>query len=230
MPVYRPKIWKSSPEYQMRVSHFCAKDGLAPPAIATVVFSQKEFERSHPRYAKQFRGIPALSLGLLTPSYAILGRFASTPVGLIAFEDVVENSFGPGEKEFILAHEYSHIVKNHCPLKLLGKAASSFVDDYISELENDTSRTIVQIAWQYFGTVVGAGFTRNSEIEADIHATQLIGSRTTAVATIEKLAQEFAGGDMSQPTHFIVKNGRKIPVLTFAERLAALRNCITLGV
>jgi len=226
----KPRFWRTSHQYQMSVSRFCSQNGLQSPAIATVIFSQKGFEQAHPKYAKQFRGIPALSIGLVTPARPILGRFASKPVGLIAFEEEIENVFDPMEREFVLAHEYSHIVKNHCPIKLLGRAASNFVEDYISDMDDSPTRMILQIAWQYGSILASAGFTKDSEIEADIHAMQLIGSKSIALTTVETLAHEFAGGDLTKPTHFILRGKQRIPVLSYQERLDALRNCPSLAI
>lgn len=98
------------------------------------------------------------------------------------------------------------------------------MDDIISDMEDDVLREILQIAWQCACIVVSASFTKSSEIEADIHAMQLTGDKTTALRTIEKMAERFAKGDLTRPTHFILRNKHRIPVLSYQERLDALRN------
>lgn len=104
MTMTKPDFWRISTAYENRVASFASQDGLSPPAIAARIFSQKMFERAYPDYAKLFRGIPAFSIGFLTPNWPILGSFACKPVGLIAFEEEIESDFDPGKSS-----SYSHM-------------------------------------------------------------------------------------------------------------------------
>jgi hypothetical protein len=67
---------------------------------------------------------------------------------------------------------------------------------------------------------------KQSEIDSDLHAIRLVGSRSAATSTITKLAQKFAGGDLSQPTHFALVDGTVAGVLTYGERLYHISNAI----
>jgi len=203
-----------STDYQTNLSLFGSLDGYQQPKIMTIVFSQKKFKRAYPKHAKQFEGIPAFSIGLV---------FGNTPFGLVVFEEAIEDVFDPGERQFILAHEYTHIIKNHCPLKYLGSAASDFISDCLVEVDSPAMSLILGLAWQLICTCVSARFTSESEIEADTHALQLTGNRAIALKTIEKLVQEFADGDSNRPCHFVLMGKQMIPVLTFQQRLDVLR-------
>ena len=220
----RLPIWRISPDYGVKVSQFSQKDGLEPPMVFPIVFSQKRLESVFPE-AKYLRSTPAFSIGCVVPHIEILGTVlvkGNCPAGLIGFEENFERIFDETEKEFILAHEYSHIVKNHCPLLFVGGLASSIVKKYIAQVEDEMTKLALNCIWAYIETAAGLAFTKQFELDADAHALMVTGNREAALRTIVKIGESFAG-DMAQPSHYIVKNKRAISVLTYQDRLDSLR-------
>ena len=220
----RLPIWRVSSDYALNISSYCQLDGFEPPIIFPVVFSQKRLERTLPE-ARVLRSTPAFSIGGVIPHIELWGRVlakGNCPAGLICFEENFESLFDFAEKEFILAHEYSHIIKNHCPLMYVGGLASSIVKRYVAEVEDKMAKMTISLIWKYIETVTAATFKRQFELDADAHALELTGDRDTALRTIEKIGTTFAG-NLSMPSHYLVRGKSVISILSYQERLDALK-------
>jgi Zn-dependent protease with chaperone function len=98
-----------------------------------------------------------------------------------------EQQLSVEEKEFVLAHEYSHIIMNDSPLLLMGNVASSIVNDYIREIKDKTAKMVLEIAWFYIQTRASLVFGKQSELKADAHAVHVTNNKAAAVAMIERL-------------------------------------------
>ncbi len=187
-----------------------------------LVYSQHKLERLIPQ-TKILRTTPALSIGALIPKFEFLGIKVDHPfpVGLIALENDFESVLTAPEKRFILAHEYSHIVSNHAPYKLLGGVGSSIASDYISRVEDNTTRILLGAALVIIETTISHVFTRQCEIDADASAVALTGDRAGGIETIRMLGERYAGG-VNAPSHWITRGKVDIPVVTYQERIDAL--------
>ena len=207
--------WWFSPEYQSAIEGFRQQDGRPAQGIMTIVYSQSRLEKTYPQYAVYLRTMPAFSFG---------GTLSGVPLGLIAFEEVIEADFAPSERAFILAHEYAHIVLNHCPVSAAGGFARKWIDDRISECDSVVAKAVFRLLLECGCALVRGQFTVNSELEADKYAVGLVGNSDLAYRTIAKLANRFANGDLDAPSHVVLLNKNPIPVLTFRERLDALQH------
>jgi Zn-dependent protease with chaperone function len=201
-------------------------DGVSSFWVKPIVFSITQVERSrtYRPYAKYIRNTPAFAYGGTVPAQIAGYRIADKPlaVGLIGIEQSLEDILSSEEMEFVLAHEFSHILMNHSPYEYLGGYGSRLVKNRIARIESRALKTIVSLAWNSLVTRVRTRFTKESELAADAHAAQLIGNNYIARSTIEKLVQQFADGNANLPCHYEVRNGRLVTVLTYSERLDAL--------
>lgn len=215
--------WRISQRCGNHVVTCCQKETYSPAFVFPVVFSQSRLELAIPD-ARVLRGTPAFSIGGLMPRIEVLNVVLvahDTPVGVICLEEGFESTLSDDEREFVVAHEYSHIVLNHSPLLALGNVASSIVEDYISSVEDEMTELALRVAWSYIQVNVGIAFGKQSELDADGHAVSVTGKRTEAVSTIESMARRFAGS-LESPSHVLVRGRYVIPVLTYRDRIEHL--------
>jgi len=220
-----PALWRKA-EYDALVSRFGSADNVSTSWVWPVVFNRSRAERTPALrpYAKLVRDTPAFGFGGTVP--ASIGRFkiANGPVaiGIVGIEQSLEDTLSSDELEFVIAHEYSHISMNHSPYMYLGGYLSRIVKARIAKIETKVLRILATLAWDTYAGRVSRGFTKESEIAADAHAAQLMGSSAIARRTIEKLVEQFAGGNANLPCHYEVRGGRVVAILTYRERLDAL--------
>jgi Zn-dependent protease with chaperone function len=186
------------------------------------VYSQRKLERIAPQ-ARILRPTPAFSIGCLIPpgDYRVIKIDRPIPVGLIALEYEFDRRLATHQRRFIVAHEYTHVVMNHVPYRLLGGVAASIAADYISTIDDGMTRVALGIALVYIETAISCAFTKQSELDADATAVALTGDRDGAVETIRMLGQIFAHG-VNEPSHWITRGNVNIPVVTYQERIDAL--------
>lgn len=218
-----PTPWNRSHECENVVSTFCQANGYQSSLVFTRVFSQPQIERLIP-HARALRSMPAFSIGALIPKLELFGKVIvdrEFPVGIIALEKDFESQLADHEKRFILAHEYSHIVKNHAPYGLLGNVASSIVDNYLLGIKDRTTRLYLRFAWSIIQTKVSHAFNRQCELDADANVVALTGDRIGAMNTIRRLGEQYAGS-LDAPSHWITRGRLRIPVVTYRERINKL--------
>jgi Zn-dependent protease with chaperone function len=220
-----PALWRKA-EYDALVSRFGSADNVSTSWVWPVVFNRSRAERSPALrpYAKLVRGTPAFGFGGTVPSQIGRFRIANAPVaiGLVGIEQALENVLSSDELEFVLAHEYSHILMNHSPYKYLGGYLSRALKARIARIDGKILKSLASLAWDSLAGSMSRKFTKESEIAADAHAAQLMGSIVVALRTVEKLMLQFAGGNPDLPCHYEVRNGRIVTILTYGERLDAL--------
>lgn len=219
--------------YIEEIDKFTYKDGFASHRIGCFAFSKKyivDILKDVPNFSKVIEKIPpAFSIGGVIPQTPILQIFfqippEGIPMGIIAIEEDFQKLFNYEEIKFILAHEYSHIIKNHSPLNALGKLGSQFIKSIIQSIDDPNWRDPIYSIFETLRVFFKVKFQKDFEIDADLHAVELINNRAIAVRTIEKLANIFAEGDLDKPTHVIIENNSVIPVVTFRDRLNALHS------
>lgn len=214
--------WKLSAECEEAVTGYCQVGGYDSTWLFSVIYSQHKLERIIPQ-SKVLRSTPAFSIGALIPKFEFIGIKVDHPfpVGLIALESAFDSQLTDPERRFILAHEYSHIVMNHAPYRLLGGVSSSIVTDYISSIDDKTTRIWLGAAYVIIQTAISQAFTRQSELAADSNAVSLTGDRAGGIETIRRLGETF-GGNVGAPSHWITRGKVNIPVVTYQERIDAL--------
>jgi len=213
-------LWRVVPTYQRALSNFARHDRVKSPWVVPVVFSQQAVDQLFPQYSAYVP--PAFTVGGVVPSYLelLLGKdYVNRPIGIIAISSDIQQAFNPIERKFIVAHEYSHILMNHWPMVWLGTVGSGIVESTISGIRDQGQRQLAYSIWSVVKQLAVVHFTKQSEVDADIHAVKLIKDRSAALSTIAKLAQRYAGNDLNQPTHYAIVDGAIAGVLTYRERL-----------
>lgn len=217
-------MWKLTSAYQAPLAAFARHDHVKTPWIACIVFNRDSLMQRFPNQADFIP--PAFTIGGVVPSWLeciLPGEYVNRPIGAIAIRSDLQQSFTAAERKFIIAHEYSHILKNHWPIAQLGPVMKDIAHDFIEEMEDLNQRAALLVILQWVREFVGAAFTRQSEIDADTHALRLVRSSPVAERTIRKLAGRFAGRDLDAPTHYALVNGAYVGVLTYRDRLTHLR-------
>jgi len=216
--------WRLTPAYQKSLAAFARHDHAKTPWIACIVFDNDLFMQRFPNQADFIP--PAFTIGGVIPSWleCVLPReYVIRPIGAIAIRSDLQKSFTAAERKFIVAHEYSHILKNHWPMAQLGPVIGDIAKGIIEGIEDWKQKAAMLAILQWVRELVGAAFTRQSEIDADAHALRLVGSNPVAERTIRKLAGKFADKDLDAPTHYALVNGAYVGVLTYRDRLDCLQ-------
>jgi Zn-dependent protease with chaperone function len=217
-----PPLWSVSTDSVNDVSAYCRTGGYEPKWLLPIVYSQSKLEGIAPQ-ARILRSTPAFSIGGLIPpgDYFVIKIDRPIPVGLIALEYEFGRQLTTPQRRFIVAHEYSHVVMNHAPYKLLGGVAASIAANYISTIDDRLTRTALSIALVVIETTISCGFNRQCEMDADANAVALTGDRAGGIETIRTLGETYAGGT-DEPSHWITRGRASIPVVTYQERIDAL--------
>ena len=64
---------------------------------------------------------------------------------------------------------------------------------------------------------------RENEMEADVAAANMVGSKSVGINVLEKLAQIYANGNLDAPSHLAFLGKYPLPVVTYRERIENLR-------
>ena len=215
-----------SKQHKRDLSVYCSRDGYKSDYLYPVVFRKDSLMKDLPQNAKKIAGLPpAFSFGGLIPS-AVLGAEISkrpTPVGVFLIDDELKFHFNDKEINYLLAHEYSHIINNHRTWRYLGGVADNIAKCIISQIRDNTKKTVIGMAWSSIETLGNVEFQKQFEIEADAHALELTGDKQIAQSAIFKSAQKFANGDLNAPSHFTIRNGIRSNIITYQQRLNALK-------
>ena len=221
-------LWKLTPAYQKQLATFARHDRVKAPWIACIVFHRNSLVQRFPNQADFIP--PAFTIGGVIPSWleCILPReYVNRPIGVIAIRSDLQQSFTAAERKFIVAHEYSHILNNHWPMAQLGPIMRDIAEGFIEGMEDLKQRAALLAILQWVRGLLGAAFTRQSEIDADAHALRLVSGNPVAERTIRKLASKFADEGLDAPTHYALVNGAYVGVLTYRDRLDHLQSQLT---
>jgi Zn-dependent protease with chaperone function len=118
------------------------------------------------------------------------------------------------EIRFILAHEYTHIFKNHAIANILSNGVEIFLQGPNNERSNigDLARSLLQPA-----------IFMNQEYEADLGAFQITQDLNSAMTCLTKLV----GGELERPSHTWELRDIEIPVMTMSQRIHELKQHVT---
>jgi Zn-dependent protease with chaperone function len=190
-----------------------------------VEFSKDGVNQVFPQYVDLIP--PAFTVGGVIPSFfdSLLGnKYVNRPIGAIAMRRDIQEAFTSTERRFIVAHEYSHIMMNHWPMALLGPVLGDIAGSVISGMKDDTVKSALQVILPLAKVLASIRFTRQSEIDSDLHAMKLVGSKSTAESTIRKLARIIDDDNLDVPTHYVFVDGAAVGVLTYRDRLNQISN------
>jgi len=146
---------------------------------------------------------------------AIIGR-------VFVNEEYFNTHLTDDEQKFILAHEATHIYRNHVISTILSRIPKAILKTYATHLSLalDTLKMFLHI---FFGIPSPeSALTRQQEIEADVWAICLTGNKTAAINCLAKLVK----GDLTRPSHTWEALGMKLPAMTMQERINEIQNQI----
>jgi len=201
------KSARTTPRLQVLIGNCLSRAGYQQYAVSGLMFNEGKNDS------------PAFTLGFQIWNY---------PIGLIFVGEKLSNFLTDNELEFVILHEFGHIIKNHL-------MASSFVwlgKGFIINLLADIFEVSQKRAQEYLG-VLKALYTLFSgkktieeeakaqiELEADKYAVNIQGLKEPAISTLLKLSK----GNIRAPTHVTVDGRFPFPIITYEERIEAIKN------
>ena len=113
-------LWIPTTAYRTSLAGFAPYNHVKSPWIMCVTFSKDSLEKAFPNEADFIP--PAFTIGGMIPLrlgdirlVSKYRKYMNRPIGVIAIRSDFQQFFTASERKFIVAHEYSHIVKNHWP-------------------------------------------------------------------------------------------------------------------
>ena len=201
-------------------------DGYKQSLVGCIQFNREELNHHYSDNAEARRVVETLpvafSIGGVVPPIRYLVTPPGAPVGLIAIDSEFIKCFDSNEIKFILAHEYSHIQRNHTSVKALGIVGANLVRDYINTIKDSTLRNITHIAFEALSAKLNVEFQKSFELEADSNAVRLTGNKQSGINTLNKIVESSPNISLDTPSHYIEKGGVYYPIVTYGERLVNL--------
>lgn len=132
------------------------------------------------------------------------------------------------ELEFVILHEFGHLIKNHIVTSSLVWLGKGFVINLLADAFEVSQKTAQEIlgGLKAFYMIVSRKKTIEEEakaqieLEADAYAVSIQGMKEPAISTLLKLSK----GNIRAPTHVTVDGCFPFPVITYEERIQAIRN------
>lgn len=201
------KSARTNPRLQVLIGNWLSRAGYQQYTVSGLMFKEEKNDS------------PAFTLGFQIWNY---------PIGVIFVGEKLSNFLTDNELEFVILHEFGHIIKNHL-------VTSSFVwlgKGFIINLLADIFEVSQKRAQEYLG-VLKALYTLFSgkktieeeakaqiELEADKYAVNIQGLKEPAISTLLKLSK----GNIRAPTHATVDGRFPFPIITYEERIEAIKN------
>ena len=160
------------------------------------------------------------ALGIYTDiEIPFLGLNGTSIVGLIYVNKTYLNFFTDAEWSFIIAHECSHIFRNHVLGSAFWKITETILrgsGDENKELVGGVKLLLAMLSPERLPP--DAITLKNQEYEADERAVRFTRDLVTAIDCLKKLANGYAGA----PSHMWDLIDVKLPVMTIEERIKEL--------
>lgn len=160
-----------------------------------------------------------------TQAYAVGFTGFGMAFGVIALGKDLIAMLSPAEVDFVLAHETTHILRNHSFARLARTLPLEIAKAF--EETRDAARAL-KLAFDIFAlysqltgtTPIRAEMLRAEEYEADFIGAQLSGNLEAACSGLMKLV----ANDPAAPSHTWEVFGQTFPAMSVGERVAALRD------
>lgn len=146
-------------------------------------------------------------------------------IGRVIIDDRLLKALPYDELEFVLAHEVSHIFRNHLADSLTAAAVRALIE---GEACKDDDVKLLLLAWDVWKVIRAlqghlpptAATTRANELEADALAVWLTRDKAAARRSLLRIV----GNDPDAPSHVweVFGTTMPLPALSMRDRLAAL--------
>lgn len=165
-----------------------------------------------------------------SPAFTLGFQLGNYPFGLIFVGKNLCNFLTDNELEFVILHEFGHIIKNHIATNSLVWLGKSLIVDLIAdifEVSTKSAQTILGGLKLLYILITRKKTAEEEmkaqiELEADKYAVNIQGMKEPAISTLFKLSK----GNIRAPTHITIDGCFPIPVITYEERIKAIQNPI----
>lgn len=162
-----------------------------------------------------------------SPAFCLGFQMFNFPIGVIYVSKGLSSTLTQQELEFVVLHEMGHIIKNHFVSSSFIWLTKSFIVDTIADcFETTRMKATEYLEWLKAFYVLLTGkktieeeAKKNVELEADKFAVMVQGQKEHAISTLLKLSK----GNIRAPTHVTFDGHFPFPVITFEERIAAVK-------
>jgi len=198
---------RTDPRLQILIGNCLSRAGYQQYAVSGLMFREGKNDS------------PAFTLGFQLGNY---------PFGLIFVGEKLSSFLTDNELEFVILHEFGHIIKNHLVTSSLVWLGKGFIIDLLADIFEVSQKK----AQEYLGVLKALYmiFSRKKtieeeakaqiELEADAYAVTIQGTNEYATSTLLKLSK----GNVRIPTHVTVDGRFPFPIITYEERIQALNN------
>ncbi len=162
-----------------------------------------------------------------SPAFCLGFQMWNFPIGAIFIGEKLSKALTEDELEFVILHEMGHIMKNHY-------VSTSFVwlmKSWIIDIIADGFEVSKKKAKEYLGLLkafyvllsrkktIEEEAKARLELEADQYAVMVQTKKEPAISTLTKLSK----GNIRAPTHVTIDGRFPFPVITYKERIEAIR-------
>lgn len=162
-----------------------------------------------------------------SPAFCLGFQLFNIPMGLIFVSESLSKVLTDDELEFTTMHEMGHIMKNHFVGTSFVWLMKSWIIEIIAdllELSRPKARDFLDLLKAFYVLSSGKKTIEEEvkariELEADQYAIMVQGRKEPAISTLHKLSK----GNLRAPTHVTFDGCFPFPVITFEDRIGAIR-------
>ena len=165
-----------------------------------------------------------------SPAFCLGFQILNIPIGFIFVSDGLSKVLTKDELGFAVLHEMGHIMKNHFVGTSFIWLMKSWIIDIIaesSEVSKRKAKQYLEVLKAFYVLLSGKRTIEEEakarlELEADQYAVMVQGRKEPATSTLLKLSK----GNIRAPTHVTFDGSFPFPIITYEERMEAIRrNC-----
>ena len=163
-----------------------------------------------------------------SPAFCLGFQIFNYPLGLIFVGESFVETLTSDEIEFVILHEMGHIMKNHFVANSFVWLAKSWIIDHIADVldsSKERAKEYLELLKALYIVLSGGKKTIEEEtkaqleLDSDRYAVENQGRKEDAISTLDKLSQ----GNLRAPTHVTFDGNFPFPIITYEERIEAIR-------
>lgn len=162
-----------------------------------------------------------------SPAFCLGFQIWNFPIGAIFVGEQLSKALTENELEFVVLHEMGHIMKNHFISTSLVWLMKSWIIDIIAdsfEVSKKEAKEYLGLLKAFYVLLSGKKTIEEEakaklELEADRYAVMAQSRKESATSTLTKLSK----GNIRAPTHVTIDGHFPFPVITYEDRIEAIR-------
>jgi Zn-dependent protease with chaperone function len=162
-----------------------------------------------------------------SPAFCLGFQIFNIPMGLIFVSEGLSSGLTQEEMEFVVLHEMGHIMKSHFVGSSFVWLMKSWIIDIMAdslEVSKQKAREYLDLLKAFYVLLSGKKTVEEEakakhELEADNFAITVQGRKDPSISTLLKLSK----GNIRAPTHVTFDGRFPFPVITYEERIDAVR-------